>query len=65
MTDAMAMEPRPSAKQAAMRGVELEQVSVPAKPKPGVAPKPSSKGEKLEHRCSSNTTHCGLRQNPT
>lgn len=36
----MANEPRPSEKHNAMHGVEIEQISVPSKPKPGTAPKP-------------------------
>lgn len=48
VTDQLASEPRPSAKQAAMR-VEIEQITVPSsKSKPGTAPKPS-KGIHASH----------------
>lgn len=43
MVDHMASEPRPAAKHAAMKGVEVEQITVPSpKPKPGVSSKPST-----------------------
>lgn len=46
--DQMSSEPRPSAKQAAMKGVEVEQITVP-KNKPGTAPKPRGIGLLLSH----------------
>lgn len=42
-------EPRPSAKHNAMHGVEIEQISVPSKPKPGTAPKPKPGNEHTDH----------------